>query len=75
MFPCIKLCNSCTDANTAVLLLHPVFPSPLLQDGWTALMCAAERAHVEVVKQLISSGAHVNAASKVSIRIMSEQLF
>ena len=74
MFLYKKVCNLCTDANTAVLLLCPVSPSPMLQDGETALMHAAKGGHLEVVKQLISSGAKVNATDLVSIRIMSEQL-
>ena len=71
----MKLYNSCTDTNTAVLLLCPVSPSPLLQYGLTALMHAARGGHLEVAKQLINSGANVDATNQVSIRIMSEQLF
>ena len=38
----------------------------LLQDGWTALMLAAQNGHLEVAKQLISSRASVNATDEVS---------
>ena len=75
MFPCMKLFNSRTNANTPVLLLHSVSSSLLLQRGKTVLMHAASSGHVEVGKLLIRSGANVNATNEVSIRIMCEQVF
>ena len=37
-----------------------------LQDGWSSLMWACENGHAEVVRILVSAGAHVNDQSKVS---------
>ena len=37
-----------------------------LQDGWSPPMKACENGHAEVVKILISAGAHVNHQNKVS---------
>ena len=37
-----------------------------LQDGQSSLMRACRGGHVEVVRMLISAGAHVNDQSKVS---------
>ena len=46
--------------------------SLLLQNGWTAVMLAAENGHLEVVRLLISSGASVKAIGKVSVRIIND---
>jgi len=35
------------------------------QDGRTALICAAEKGHIEIVKMLLSAGADVNYSDKV----------
>ena len=35
------------------------------QDGWTALMCASNKGHTDVVQLLLSSGAQVDLQSKV----------
>ena len=43
----------------------------LLQCGETALMKAAWSGHLEVVKQLIGSGASVDATDEVSVRVTS----
>ena len=40
--------------------------SSSLQDGWSSLMMACEKGHTEVVRMLLSAGAHVNNQSKVS---------
>jgi len=40
-----------------------------LQDGVTPLYWAARDGHIEVVRHLISSGADVNKASNVSVRL------
>ena len=40
-----------------------------LQDGWTPLYTAAYSGHIEVVRHLLSSGADVNKAEKVSVRL------
>jgi len=40
-----------------------------LQDGWTPLHQAAHNGHIEVVRHLLSSGADVNKATKVSVRL------
>jgi ankyrin repeat protein len=40
-----------------------------LQYGWTPLYWAAENGHIEVVRHLVSSGADVNKAIKVSVRL------
>ena len=40
-----------------------------LQDGVTPLYWAARDGHIEVVRHLISSGADVNKADKVSVRL------
>ena len=37
-----------------------------LQDGWSSLMRACVYGHTEVVKILVSAGAHVNDHDKVS---------
>ena len=37
-----------------------------LQDGTSSLMCACRNGHAEVVRILVSAGAHVNDQSKVS---------
>ena len=37
-----------------------------LQDGWSPLMKACENGNAEVVKILVSAGAHVNDQNKVS---------
>ena len=37
-----------------------------LQDGTSSLMCACRTGHAEVVKILVSAGAHVNDQSEVS---------
>ena len=37
-----------------------------LQDGWSSLMWACRFGHAEVVKILISAGAHVNHQNMVS---------
>ena len=37
-----------------------------LQDGWSSLMRACVFGHAEVVRILVSAGAHVNYQSKVS---------
>ena len=37
-----------------------------LQDGWSSLMEACYNGHAEVVRILISAGAHINDQSKVS---------
>ena len=37
-----------------------------LQDGWSSLMRACWKGHAEVVRILVSAGAHVNHQSKVS---------
>ncbi len=39
----------------------------LLQNGWTPLMMAANGGHTDCVKELLSSGAVVDLADKVSI--------
>ena len=36
-----------------------------LQDGWTAMMHAAENGHVEVVDRLLAAGADKDAQDKV----------
>ena len=38
-----------------------------LQEGWTAMMLAAENGHVEVVDRLLAAGADKDAQNKVSI--------
>lgn len=35
------------------------------QDGWTALMCAAQRGSLETVEQLLALGADVHAQNEV----------
>ena len=40
--------------------------SSSLQDGDSSLMCACSEGHAEVVRMLISAGAHVNDQDKVS---------
>ena len=37
-----------------------------LQDGWSSLMWACFNGHAEVVRILLSAGAHVNDQNKVS---------
>ena len=37
-----------------------------LQYGWSSLMWACENGHAEVVKILVSAGAHLNDQNKVS---------
>ena len=37
-----------------------------LQDGWSSLMEACRNGHAEVVRILVSAGAHVNDQDKVS---------
>ena len=37
-----------------------------LQDGWSSLMVACRKGHAEVVRILVSAGAHVNDLNKVS---------
>ena len=37
----------------------------VLQDGVTSLVAASHNGHLEIVKSLIESGAHVNHATKV----------
>ena len=37
-----------------------------LQDGWSSLMEACFNGHAEVVRILVSAGAHVNDQDKVS---------
>ena len=49
-----------------------MFFSPPLQDSDTDLMLAASTGDLKAVKQLISSGANVEATDWVSIRIMSD---
>jgi len=34
-----------------------------LQDGWTALICAAAKGYIDIVKMLLSSGADVNLSN------------
>ena len=41
--------------------------SPLLQDGKTPLMKAASEGHTDCIRELLSSGAVVDLADKVSI--------
>ena len=40
-----------------------------LQDGVSSLMCACEGGHAEVVRMLLSAGAHVNHQSEVSSKM------
>ena len=40
--------------------------SSSLQNGESSLMMACEKGHAEVVKMLLSAGAHVNDQDKVS---------
>ena len=35
------------------------------QDGWTALMLASDGGHIDIVQQLLSSGAKVDLQNKV----------
>ena len=44
----------------------------MLQKGRTALMKASEEGHLEVVQLLLSSGASVNIANEVSVRVISD---
>ena len=37
----------------------------LLQDGWTALHCAASNNHPEIIKILITEGADITAVDEV----------
>ena len=37
-----------------------------MQDGWSALIKAAEKGHADIVKHLIEAGADVNAQDNVS---------
>jgi ankyrin repeat protein len=36
-----------------------------LQDGWTALICAAAKGYIQIAKMLLSAGADVNHSRKV----------
>ena len=56
-----------------VLDVYPTSPLPLLahlifvlQDGWSPLMAASCKGHVEVVKSLIEGGANSDHINKVS---------
>ena len=40
-----------------------------LQYGWTPLNSAAYIGHIEIVRHLLSSGADVNKANEVSVRL------
>ena len=40
--------------------------SSSLQDGWSSLMMACEKGHAEVVRMLLSAGAHVDYHIAVS---------
>ena len=37
----------------------------VLQDGWSPLLIASFKGHLEVVKSLIEAGANINQANKV----------
>ena len=43
-----------------------IFIHSSLQNGWSSLMWACRYGHAEVVKILVSAGAHVNDRNKVS---------
>ncbi len=43
-----------------------------MQDGYTALMHAAENGHVNVVQWLVEAGANLEAADNVSVHVMWE---
>ena len=36
-----------------------------LQDGWSSLMIASEKGHLDIVKTLIGAGAEVSLTNKV----------
>ena len=42
----------------------------VLQNGWSPLMRASEKGHVEVVKSLIEAGANINHTNKVGTQIL-----
>ena len=63
-------CSSVGVSSVSIMELCDVMFSKIissyLQDGWSSLMLACENGHTEVVRMLLSAGAHVNHQSKVS---------
>ena len=43
------------------------FSGIVLQDGWSPLMIALDKGHIDVVRTLIEAGADVNQTDKVSV--------
>ena len=47
----------------------------IMQDGYTSLMLATQRGHVDIVKALLDAKADPNITDKVSINILSTVYF
>lgn len=57
-------------------LVQPVcLPCLYAQDGWTSLLLAAKKSHIEVVQCLLDHGADVNAANQVPVVALLVLLF
>jgi Ankyrin repeat len=52
-------------AVTVVNSVHPILPFSCYQDGWTALLCAANKGHATVVTELLKRGADINKSDEV----------
>ena len=60
---CIAI--SYSPSLTSSYLASVVIMTLVLQDGWSPLMRASEKGHLDIVKTLIEAGAKVNQTSKV----------
>ena len=46
-----------------------------MQGGYTALMCAGDNGHVNVVQRLVEAGASLEAADEVSGHVVWEYVY
>ena len=61
---CVTSTLSCNLSVQCTLCMYYFFVL-LLQDGWTALHCAASNNHPEIIKILITEGADITAVDEV----------